>query len=112
MVAKPKAPKLKPKKTGSIPLAKAPKQPPIPPSLDEKPILYAKSGGPPADWRNLRIVNLATGKEIRDVHEADAFNGWVKVAVRDEADPSRFKSQGGSILMRRLDVRIRIERRP
>lgn len=89
--------------------AKPPK-PVIPPPLDERPILFAQVGGPPADWRKLRIVRLANGKEIRDVYRADAHNGWVEIAVRDEAGKVQADGQG-RVRTRREQVRIRIERR-
>lgn len=87
------------------PASAAPKQPPIPPKLEGKPILYAKAGGPPANWRDLRVVAVATGKELRDVIEANAFDGWVVQRVRDGAG----KLTAGE---RRVVVKVRIEPRP
>ena len=89
---------------------KAPKQPPIPPALEERPILYAKSGGPPVNWRKLRIMRVSTGKEVRDVVEANAFEGWVVQALRD--DEGNLKRRGAELSTRRVEMKIRIEVRP
>ncbi|KKK40367.1 hypothetical protein LCGC14_3084240 [marine sediment metagenome] len=38
---------------------------------NNKPITYAKVGGPPHYWDNLKIFDVNTGKEIKDVIEVD-----------------------------------------
>lgn len=46
-------------------------------------ITYAVVDGPPRDWRGLRIFDLDTGTEIKEVLEADTVNGWVVRYVTD-----------------------------
>lgn len=84
---------------------------PSPAAQGERPILYLKSGGPPADWRDYRVVRATTGKEIRDLTEANAFEGWV-VQVRRGSDGNILVDRGGNALTVRLKVKIRIERKP
>lgn len=41
---------------------------------------YAKAGGPPLDWHGLRVFDVQTGREVRDVIEASTVFacGWVR----------------------------------
>ena len=57
-------------------------------------ITYAVVGGPPHDWRGLKIFELVTGSEVRDVLEVNTAEGWLIRYVRDESgmifiDPKR-----------------------
>jgi hypothetical protein len=78
----------------------------------DKPILYAKVGGPPADWRNLVIKLASNGQEVRDVLEVNAHAGWYVQHVRRpdgklDIDPLR-----GTAKTRKVWRKVKIERRP
>lgn len=53
-------------------------------------ITYAKVDGPPEDWCGLRVIDLQTGSEVRDVIEASTLFtcGWVrKLALGADGEP-------------------------
>lgn len=49
-----------------------------------EPLTYALVGGPPRDWRGLKIFDLDTAAEITEVVEVDTANGWVIRYVTDD----------------------------
>lgn len=87
-------------------MSKAPAKAPAP-----RPVLYLKSGGPPADWRDYDIIRVSSGKKMKDLIEANAYEGWV-VQVRRDAAGNIQTDAGGRPRTLRLSVKIRIVRRP
>lgn len=75
--------------------------------MTERPVYYLKSGSVPADWKSFRVL-YANGRPIRDVVEADAFNGWFVQAVREGGEIVRDKL--GRMRTRRVVAKIKIER--
>ena len=47
-------------------------------------ITFARVDGPPHNWRGLKVFNLATGTEVRDVIEVDTVERYV---IRHRRDP-------------------------
>lgn len=47
-------------------------------------ITFARVDGPPHNWRSLKITNLATGTEVRDVVEVDTEERYL---IRLRRDP-------------------------
>lgn len=45
---------------------------------------FAKSGGPPDDWRRCRVFDADTGAEVRDVVEVDTQIGYLLKFERNE----------------------------
>lgn len=72
-----------------------------------RPVLYLKAGSFPTDWKQYRVL-YANGRPIRDVVEADAFNGWFVQAVREGGELLR--TSGGALRTRRVEAKIKIER--
>jgi len=75
------------------------------------PITYAKAGGPPDNWRGLKIYDLDTGKEVWDVEEVSAVEGWLIRMKRNEKgeifiDPAN----GDEVAVERLEGRFEIRR--
>lgn len=78
----------------------------------DKPILYAKVGGPPADWRDLEFRLASNGQLVRDLLEVNAHAGWYVQQVRlpdgrFDIDPLR-----GTVKTRKVWRKVKIERRP
>ena len=70
-------------------------------ALDEPPT-YARAGGPPDDWYSIRVINLDTGAEVRDVVEVDTVDGWV-IQQRQASDVVR---KGGHVRLKgRFEIR-------
>jgi len=63
-------------------------------------ITYAKVGGPPAFWSDLKVVDQDSGAEVRHVLEVNTIEGWV-LRTRHDLD-GRVLHQGGEILTERL----------
>lgn len=72
-----------------------------------RPVYYLKAGSVPADWKAYRVL-YANGRPVRDVVEADAFNGWFVQAVREGGEIVRDKL--GRMRTRRVVAKIKIER--
>jgi len=47
-------------------------------------ITYAKVGGPPDNWWELRVLDLDTGKFITEVIEVNTAEGWLVRYKTDE----------------------------
>ena len=73
----------------------------------DRPILYLKAGSIPSDWRSCRVL-YANGREVRDVLEANAHEGWFVQAVRAKGVIQRRRD--GSPVTRKVWSKIRIER--
>lgn len=73
-------------------------------------IPYAKAGGPPEDWKDLRVFNLDTGLEVRSVTEVNTAEGWV-VRMRRDLDGGIIV-ENGEIATERLEGRFAIRRIP
>lgn len=80
--------------------------------MGDRPILYAKAGGPPGNWRSLRVVHKANGREVKDVLEANAHEGWYVARVRGADGRFAKNSRGDAVLTKRVQAAIRIEVRP
>lgn len=48
----------------------------------DRPILYVRTGGPPANWRDLVVRLASNGRLVPDVREANAHEGWYVQALR------------------------------
>lgn len=70
-------------------------------------LTYAKAGGPPVFWQGLRIVDLATDKEVRDVIEVNAAEGWLVRVKRD--DVGDFIVNGDEVVTERIEGSFRID---
>lgn len=46
---------------------------------------YVKFGGPPEDWKNISVIHLPSGQQMRYVLEANAEEGWVRRHKQDAA---------------------------
>lgn len=77
----------------------------------ERPLLYVKAGGPPANWKAVRVIRKANGQEVRDVVEANAYDGWFDQAVRDKAGAVE-RDKVRRMIIRRVRAAIRLEIRP
>jgi hypothetical protein len=64
---------------------------------------YAKVNGPPADWQQLRITDLATGLEVEGVVEVNTAEGWLLRHVTDHKGHPILAGEGD-------DRRIQVER--
>jgi hypothetical protein len=62
-------------------------------------ITFAKAGGPPANWRSLKVFDGAT--ELKYVHEVDTVQGYALVHYTDEA--GRQIIQGQHLALRRIN---------
>lgn len=71
-------------------------------------IRYAKVGGPPNNWRGLRIVDLDTGAEIRRVIEVDADRGWLIRLVTDENGRLKLNDTRTEVARERVTGRFEI----
>lgn len=76
-----------------------------------EPLTYAKVDGPPDDWNNLIITDLATGLEVVDVHEVNATEGWLIRSTRNDAGELHVTGQG-DVAKERIEGRFEIIRRP
>lgn len=76
----------------------------------DRPILYVKAGGPPENWRKVRVIRKANGQEVRDVVEANAHEGWFDQAVRDKAGNIK-RDKVGRMIIRRVRSAIKLETR-
>lgn len=45
----------------------------------ESPLSWAKVGGPPENWQQIDVIDLATGERLRDVIEVNTTGGWAIV---------------------------------
>lgn len=45
--------------------------------MSAKPLLYAKAGGPPDNWMDLRVIDLDTGQDVQDALEVNVTEGWM-----------------------------------
>lgn len=43
----------------------------------QQPVTYSVFGGPPDDWRGLRVYDLETGNEVGEVLEVNVTEGWL-----------------------------------
>lgn len=66
--------------------------------MAEEKIMYARSGGPPANWRDLEV--LLNGKIIPQVFLVSALEGWLKV-----------RGKGGGMVTMRGNIEIRVRKR-
>lgn len=57
-------------------------------------ITYAKVGGPPDNWKGLKVFDSA-GEEVKDVVEVDVTKGFVRRASRGL--DGRFEVKNGEI---------------
>ncbi len=75
-------------------------------------ITYAKVDGPPDDWFDLRIIDLDTGLELKDVVEVNAAKGWLIRATRNEAGELYVvgSGEGAEIARERIGGRFEIRR--
>lgn len=73
-------------------------------------ITFAKVGGPPDDWANLRIIDLATNEEfIGSAIEIDTKAGYV-IAYRMDANGNPMHERGKALTVK-INGRYRLERR-
>lgn len=64
-----------------------------------KEITYAKTGGPPDNWKGLRVLDCH-GNEIKNVVEVNTLMGWVKrIAVGDDGNP---RTSGDELVIEEL----------
>lgn len=75
--------------------------------MTARPVLYLKAGSIPTNWKAFRVL-YANGRPVRDVVEADAFNGWFVQAVRENGELLRDRL--GRLKTRRVVAKIKIER--
>jgi hypothetical protein len=48
---------------------------------------YALTGGPPDNWQGVRVFDLDTGLEVRDVVECNAVEGWlIRAKLNEEGE--------------------------
>ncbi len=73
------------------------------------PITYAKVDGPPPEWRDLRIIDLETQREMTLVIEIDTQAGWLRRYQRDERGRIAIDGRREAII-ERVTGRFRIER--
>lgn len=71
-------------------------------------ITYAKAGGPPDDWHDLRIIH-ADGTDDTYVVEANSAEGWLIRYRRDGTGKPIVEN--GELLTERLDCAFTIERK-
>lgn len=71
-------------------------------------ITYAVVGGPPADWQGLKIIDLDTGDEVRDVVEVNTTAGWLIRAKRDASGSLMSHPQKDEVERERLTGRFEI----
>lgn len=72
-------------------------------------ITYAKSNGPPAYWRSVEVIDLATGKPLKLCHEVNTVEGWAICDVTDS--DGRMVHHGGVVETVRLEGRFAIRRK-
>lgn len=77
--------------------------------MTDRLVLYLRTGSVPKDWKSYRVL-YANGRPVRDVVEADAFNGWFVQAVREGGVLVRTAS--GRLQTRRVVAKIKIEKAP
>lgn len=77
----------------------------------DDPIIYAKVGGPPHDWQNVKIIDLDTGAAIDLVHEVNTSEGWL-VRSKRNAEGSIYADPDGSgeVARERIEGRFEIRR--
>ena len=80
--------------------------------MAERPILYVKTGGPPADWREMRVHLARGGKLVPDVREANAHEGWYVQALRRPDGHLDIDPRTGTYRTRKVYRKIKITRRP
>lgn len=69
---------------------------------------YARSEGPPADWRRLAVFDAAGGHKLRGVIEANAAEGWF---IRYVFGPDgRVLRDGENMVTERVEADILIQR--
>lgn len=81
------------------------------PPTEPRPLLYVKAGGPPDNWRQVRVIRKANGQEVRDVVEANAHEGWFRQVQRDKAGNIERDKIGRRIICL-VRAAIRLEVRP
>lgn len=72
-------------------------------------ITYAKVGGPPANWQDLDIKNLDTGKPVRECVEINTEDGWALVYAHD--DDGTLIIRDDEIVKKRIEGHFQISER-
>lgn len=80
--------------------------------MTDKPILYVRGGGPPADWKQLQVRFASNGKLVPDVREANAHEGWYVQAIRRADGVLDLDPRTGTYRTRKVHRKIKIERKP
>lgn len=78
--------------------------------MTEAEITYAKVGGPPEGWRDLRVVDLDTGTELGGVLEVNTAEGWLVRHVKDESGYFKIDKVKGQWVKERITGRFGIRR--
>ncbi len=79
---------------------------------DETLPTYAKAGGPPDDWTEIQVFDVATGARVEDVVEVNTAEGWAEVYVRDERGRYILSPTGREVAVERIPGDFRLQRRP
>lgn len=77
----------------------------------DRPPLYVRVGGPPADWRTMVVKLASNGRVVPDVREANAHEGWYWQAMRRADGTLDLDPRTGNYRCRKVHRKIRIERK-
>lgn len=74
---------------------------------------YAVVGGPPDDWADLEVIDLATGKTVDTVREVNTAEGWLVRLVLDAEGRCVLEGEGEDrhIKTERVEGRFEVRRR-
>ena len=65
---------------------------------------YAKVGGPPSDWSKYDVVDMDTGKEVKDVIEVDCKAGWLRRYETSVRGDRRVERVEGNFRLKKMKV--------
>lgn len=64
----------------------------------EEELTYAKAGGPPADFWNIKVVHVPSGEELTGVLEADTTTGRLTRYKPDKSEETETLELGPGVL--------------
>lgn len=73
-------------------------------------ITFAKVGGPPADWMGVRVFNVETGVEMKNIVEVDTVEGYVLRHRVDAQGLLIIEAGSARVSVERVNGAFRIER--
>lgn len=77
----------------------------------DRPVLYVRTGGPPADWRDMEVRLASNGRPVPDVREASAHEGWYVQALRRPDGHLDIDPRSGRVRTRKVHRQIKIARK-